>query len=280
MMAAVALLLVAGLYAATNNSIFGYHPKASEPAARPAMADAHTDELSIDSILFHAREGLTPRQQARLNGLETNLQTAGTEDKLHLNHQLARYWKDSVRLFEPYAWYTAEAARLENSEKSLTFAAHLFLNNLKVEENPALKHWKGHQALDLFERSLKVNPANDSATVGLGAVYLFGGMSANPMEGIQKIRQVVEKDSTNTYAHMTLGHASILSGQLDKAIERFEKVVRLQPTNLEALLSLAEAHERHGNKAEAVTWYKQSLPYSNLPGLRQEVEQRIKALSN
>lgn len=276
----MALLLVAGLYAATSNTIFGYNPKTSTAAAAAAMApNAHADELSIDSILFHARERLTPAQQTRLNGLETKLQLADNEDKLHINHQLARYWKDSVRMFEPYAWYTAEAARLENSEKSLTFAAHLFLNNLKAEDNPALKHWKGHQALDLFERSLKLNPANDSTAVGLGAVYLFGDVSPNPMEGIQKIRQVVEKDSTNTYAHMTLGQASILSGQLDKAIERFRKVVQLQPNNLEALLSLAEAYERHGDNEQAVTWYKRSLPFANIPGLKQEVERRIESLS-
>jgi len=278
--AGIALLAVAGLYAATSNSIFGYHPKTSAPAAGAAMAaNAHTDELNIDSILLHARERLTPAQQTRLNSLETSLQQAGNEDKLHVNHQLARYWKDSVRMFEPYAWYTAEAARLENSEKSLTFAAHLFLNNLKVEDNPALKHWKGHQALDLFERSLKLNPANDSTAVGLGAVYLFGTVSPNPMEGIQKIRNVVEKDSTNTYAHMTLGQASVLSGQLDKAIERFSKVVRLQPSNLEALLSLAEAYERHGDNEQAVIWYKRSLPFANIPGLKQEVERRITSLS-
>ena len=229
-MAGAALLLVIGLYAATSNPIFGYHPKQSEPAAAmPATANAHSNELSIDSILFHAREGLTPRQQTRVNALEATLQQAGAEDKLHINHQLSQYWKDSIRMFEPYAWYTAEAARLENSEKSLTFAAHLFLNNLKAEDNPALKHWKGHQAKDLFERSLKINPANDSSAVGLGAVYLFGDVSPNPMEGIQKIREVVERDPTNVYAHMTLGQASVLSGQMDKAIERFTKVATMQP---------------------------------------------------
>ncbi len=279
-MAGAALLLVAGLYASTSNTIFGHHPKTSAAAASTAMsADAHAGELNIDSILLHARERLTPAQQTRLNGLETSLQTAGNEDKLHISHQLARYWRDSVRMFEPYAWYTAEAARLENSEKSLTFAAHLFLNNLKVEDNPALKHWKGHQALDLFERSLKLNPANDSTAVGLGAVYLFSNVSPNPMEGIQKIREVVEKDSTNTYAHMTLGQASVLSGQLDRAIERFSKVVRLQPDNLEALLSLAESYERHGDTEQAITWYKRSLPFAKIPGLKQEVEKRIASLS-
>ena len=49
--------------------------------------------------------------------------------------------------------------------------------------------------------------------VGLGACYLFGNISANPMEGIGKIREVVEKDSTNIYAQMILAKGSMMSGQ-------------------------------------------------------------------
>lgn len=275
--AGIVLLLTAGLYLATSPQIFG--TKEHAPAPRAPSAAAHQGELTIDTILLHARENLTQLQQNRLNSLNNSLKQAGTEEKVHLNHHLARYWKDSVRMFEPYAWYTAEAARLENSEKSLTFAAHLFLDDLKRESNPELKHWKAHQATDLFERSLKINPANDSSAVGLGAVSLFGGMSENPMEGIQRIRSVVDKDPNHVYALMTLGHASALSGQWDKAIERFNRVAGLQPQNLEAVLSLADAYERQGDRKNAIAWYRKSLTIQDIPGLKEEVENRIKTLS-
>lgn len=278
-MAGAAVLLVFGLYAATANTIFGNHPKVSATAA-PAMAAAtHTDELTIDSILLQVQGRLTPQQKARLNVLEERLKGAAPEEKRHLNHQLARIWHDSLKMWEPYAWYTAEAARLENSENSLTFAAHLFLNSLRTEENGGLKHWKAHQAQELFERALKIDGANDSAQVGLGATLLFGEIAATPMEGIQKIRDVIQRDSNNVYAQMTLGQASLLSGQVDKAIERFKKVAQLQPKNLEAILSLGEAYERTGNKQDAIMWYEKSLPLSTIPGLREEVESRIKELS-
>ena len=61
---------------------------------------------------------------------------------LKIYHQLAHFWADTAQIFEPYAWYEAEAARLENSEKTLTFAAHLFLQNLQGENDPALRKWK------------------------------------------------------------------------------------------------------------------------------------------
>ncbi|HVG41491.1 MAG TPA: tetratricopeptide repeat protein, partial [Chitinophagaceae bacterium] len=274
--AGIALLLTFSLYAVTQNNIFGVKQRTAAPKSATDHADhAH---LSFDTILHHAKEALKPEQVQRIAFLENSITRGDVPaQKLKVYHQLAHFWADTANQLLPYAWYTAEAARLENSEKSLTFAARLFLNNLKQQESPELKHWMAEQAKDLFDRSLTLNPGNDSAQVGLGATYLFGGLS-NPMEGISKIRTVVEKDSTNVYAQMTLGEASMISSQFDKAIERFAKVVRLQPNNLEANLLLAETYERTGKKVEAVTWYKKSAGLTEIPQLKEAVNQKINVL--
>jgi tetratricopeptide (TPR) repeat protein len=287
--AGIALASVIFLFFVTQGQIFGSKQEASTesheghnhaPGEDHAHAGAGSEAaISIDTILFHAKENLPAEQNARLNFLEKSISRGDVQNqKIHVYHQLAGFWRDTARMFEPFAWYTAEAARLENSEKSLTFAAHLFLNSLKEEGNPGLKSWKALQAKDLFERSLKVNPANDSSEISLGAVYLYGGIGS-PMEGIQKIRQVAEKDPKNIYAQITLGQASIVSGQLDKAIERFEKVLQLQPQNLEAIISLADVYERKGDKANAIVYYRKSLPLIGIPEMKEAVETRIAELS-
>lgn len=268
--AAVTVAMVIFVYATTVNGIFGNHLKKIDGESQLTAS-----VITIDSLLLHAKENLTPVQEARLNFLENSISRGDVAtQKLHVFHQLATFWRDSVRAFEPFGWYTAEAARLENSEKSLTFAAHLFLENLKGEENPSLKQWKALQAKDLFERSLKVGQHNDSSEVGLGAVLLYGGIGS-PMEGIQKIRKVADEHPDNIYAQMSLGHASAMSGQFEKAAERFENVIKLQPTNLEAGLSLADVYERSGDKIKAVKWYQESLQLIDIPGLKVEVERRI-----
>jgi tetratricopeptide (TPR) repeat protein len=271
--AVIALLLVIGLYAATQQQLFG-PPKIKVPRSEAAPQAG----IPVDSLLLHAKEGLNQEQLTRLELLEHSISRGDVKSqKMEIYHQLAHFWKDTARKFEPYAWYTAEAARLENSEKSLTFAAHLFLNNISNEERPELKQWVALQAKDLFERSLKLNPNNDSSKVGLGAVYLYGGIDM-PMKGIGMIREVADKDSTNVYAQMTLGQASLTSGQMDKAIDRFQRVVRLQPSNIEAVLLLAEINEQTGNKTEAIEWYKRSLPLLKNTAIKQEVEARIAEL--
>ncbi len=235
--------------------------------------------VTIDSILNLARKQLTPEQLVRITTLENSISRGAVkQQQLDIYHNLSHFWSDSVGIFEPYAWYEGEAARLENSEKSLNFAARLFLENLQFDEVAARRKWKALQAKDLFERSLKLNPDNDSARVGLGATYLFGGISDMPMEGILKIREVADRDSTHIYAQLTLAKGSLITGQYDKARERLMTVYRLQPGNVDAVLLLADVSERSGDKAEAIGWYRRSLELVKLPEALQAIRERIASL--
>ena len=259
--------------------LFYFGKTAANDNKNISFVQSGSTEINIDTILNHAKERLKPEQITWLGTLEKSVTRGDVKSQqLNIYHELAHFWKDSVRIFEPYAWYEAEAARLEYSEKSLTFAAHLFLDNLRGEENPQLKKWKALQAKDLFERSLKINTKNDSSLVGLGACFIFGNIADNPMEGILKIRQVVEKDSTNVFAQMVLGHGSVISGQYDKAIDRFEKAARLQPNNLEAIIMIAETYERKADKSSAITWYEKAVNLVNNPDLQKELKKRIEDL--
>ena len=275
--AGASFLLVIILFALTQNQLFGIPPHST--VVKQKNPETLTSSFSIDSLINSYKSSLPEQQTNRLNFLEHSISRGDVHDQqLHIYHQLAQFWKDTAKKFEAYAWYLAQGARLENSEKSLTFAARLFLDNLSNEEKPELKQWEALEAKDLFERSLKLNPQNDSSKVGLGATLLYGGI-AMPMEGIGLIREVADKDPSNIYAQMTLGQASMVSGQLDKAVGRFEAVLQKQPNNLEALLLLAEVYEQTGKKTEAIENYKKSLPLLNNPALKKEVETRIKELN-
>jgi Tfp pilus assembly protein PilF len=99
-----------------------------------------------------------------------------------------------------------------------------------------------------------------------------------PMEGILKIKEVADKDSTNMYAQLMLGLGDIRSQQYDKGIERLEKVVHHEPHNLQALFNLAETYERKGDKANAIKWYRQVQEHIDIPEVKREIENRINSL--
>jgi len=260
--------------------VFGrFVPEKEKLAKTENAAIPQTSSFSIDSARSSVEKNLTGQLNFALKNLEEKLKTAATPAaQLAAYHQLAHFWSEEFQFFELYAWNEALAARLENSEKSLTFAARLFLDNLQEDPDGPRRQWKALQAKDLYERSLKINPNNDSTKVGLGACYLFGNISTNPMEGIALIREVVQRDSTHVYAQLTLVKASILSGQFDKGITRLQTVIKVEPRNIEAHLLLADLYERTGEKKEAVKWYEKSLQLIEQPEIRQAIKDRIGAL--
>jgi tetratricopeptide (TPR) repeat protein len=244
--------------------------------AQPVSKEASID---INTILSASKAQLTNQQQVYLSQLESSVIRGDTRNQQGaIYRQLANFWKDSVHLLLPYAYYTGQAAELENSEKSLTFAAHFFLESLRQQNDPGLKRWMGTEAKKLFEKALLLNPGNDSLKIGLGSCYLFGNISENPMQGIQMIREVADRDPNNMYAQLTLGMGAMISGQLDRAIERLSVVIKAQPENLEVMVMLAEAYEQKGDNINAVKWYESSKKLIDNPDINSEIDKRIRLL--
>jgi tetratricopeptide (TPR) repeat protein len=248
--------------------------------AMPAAAMQQPDSiLNIKTILEASKQKLTPSQLTVISGLEGAVVRGDVKDQqVKVYRQMAAFWRDSAHLLLPYSYYTAEAAKLENSEKSLTFAAQFFLDNLRKQSEPSLKAWMGLQGKELFEKALALNPNNDSAKIGLGSCYLFGNISENPMQGIMLIREVTQKDSTNMYAQFMLGMGALISGQLDRAAERLEKVAKHEPGNLEAILALADVYERKEDHPNAIRWYESGKKLVDNPEFRNEIDKRISLL--
>lgn len=229
--------------------------------AAPAVQNAGAQGLDFPTMLGLAKKRLTPLQLEKVTQWENAVVRGNIKDQqIQTYKTLSRFWMDTVGAFVPYVKYMGEAAKLESSEKNLTFAAHLLLAELqKVEEEP-LKIWMAKEAKELFEKALELNPANDSTKVGLGSTYFFGAAENEPpMKGIGLIREVSEKNPDNAFAQYMLGVGSSVSGQWPKAIERFAKVAELEPDNLEVLLRLADINERTGDKATAKKWYQRLL---------------------
>jgi tetratricopeptide (TPR) repeat protein len=254
-----------------------------DAATKGAPDQAEVKTVGLQDILQPAEARLSPAQLSYVNRLKQSVVRGDVAtQQLFADRQLARFWKDSVAGgFLPYTYYTGEAAKLENSEKSLTFAARLNLEGLEGQDDAPLKKWMATNAKDLLQRALVINPNNDSAKVGLGASYIFGATVGDPtevMQGIQKILEVARRDSTNMYAQFMLGYGGVVSGQLDKAVERLTTVIRHEPNNVEAILLLAQAHQQKGDKAAAVKSYRTAEKLIANPEMLKAIEQQIQTL--
>ena len=233
--------------------------------------------------ITEAKQKLTASQVLTLGKLENSVTRGDVlNQQITANNQLANFWKDSARAFEPYIYYLSAAAKLDKSEKNLTFAAQLILDNLRGEQDAAKLDWKTEQAIELFEQAITLNPESDDLKIGLGSCYIYGkGRTGKPeetMKGIQQLLGVVRKDSLNMKAQLVLGVGGYVSGQYDKAIDRLTKVVKAEPNNLEAIAFLADAYANKGDKTEAIKWYTEMKKVANNPEYSKEIEERIKHL--
>lgn len=110
------------------------------------------------------------------------------------------------------------------------------------------------------------------------AVAIIQSGEGNPMQAIFALREVVEEDPTHRDAQFYLGQFSMLSGQFDKAVERFEIVLQHHGDDAAAAEGLAQARTQLGDKEGAIQGLQAFLtehpntPASNLQTLLAELQ--------
>ena len=272
------ILILSGLL--LFSVLYFFTPRFTAKEVPSSNQTAENQVVTTESILNTAKLALSESQKIALLSIESQLTNApNAKDSLKALKALSQFWADSAQKLAPYLYFTYSAALLENSEKSLTFAAQLLVDNLLTPDAPpAIQPWIAGNAKVLLEKALVINPKNDSAKINLGACYLFGNLSDNPMQGITKIKEVVDKDSTNAYGQFILALGGKKSGQYDKAIERFLTVIKIQPNHIEAMIHLAECYELTDQKDIAIEWYTKVSNSVNIPEAKEAISKRIQEL--
>jgi tetratricopeptide (TPR) repeat protein len=212
--------------------------------------------ITVESLTLDAENKLTAQQKEHLKHLTDELKMAANDtEKIAATTELIAFWGGEVKNDELAVWYVGQKAKLENSEKNLTFAANLILENcINNSEDFLKKGFKAKVAKELFEKALVLNPTKDSLKIGLGGCYMFGANPENPMEGISKVLGVLQKDSTNAYAQKMLGYGNMQNRQFDKALERFKKSYYYNAKDNSLVIDIALLCKQLGKTTEAKEW--------------------------
>jgi predicted Zn-dependent protease len=213
--------------------------------------------MTAESLMVAAEVNFTASQKEHFNHLKDDLSKATTDtSKTKIYEELIEFWGGDAKNDELAAFYYAEKAKLENSEKNLTFAANLILMNcLNDNTNSLKKGFKANLAKEMFEKALLKNPTNDSLNIGLGGSYMLGATTDNPMKGTLVLLEMVKKDSTNAYAQKMLGYGGLLTGQTEKAIERFIKSYTYNNKDQNLVIDIALLSKSIGKIEQANKWY-------------------------
>ncbi len=154
---------------------------------------------------------------------------------------IARFW-DVQKRPDLAAWFIESAARQDNSAEVWKKAGNRYYYAVQFISDKTEVPVLYQSAIRCFEKAVKLDPADTDSRIMMASCYVEG--SADPMKGIGMLREIEKTDSNNVKLNMSLAFFSVKSGQLDRAITRFNKVLRADSTFIEAYLHLADVYEQ------------------------------------
>ena len=212
--------------------------------------------FQFDSALEKAKEKIPTSDRREIIDLEDSVKSSsGNENDVALYRQftqLALKW-DMLHYPGIAAHYYEDKASLESKDSSivtLTYVADRYLLAFRNSIDSLERKFCIEKAISIYEKIVIEAPGNLNAKANLGMCYAEG--TSDPMKGITLLREVVSVDNKNEIAQLNLGLLSVKSGQYEKAIERFETVLRINSKNIDVYLYLANVYSQLGNSKNAI----------------------------
>ena len=99
---------------------------------------------------------------------------------------------------------------------------------------------------DAENQNVAVEGVNENVEMQIAEGISSVLQSQAPMQGIMMLRQVLEKEPGNVKANLALAVFSVVSGQYEKALNRFQLVLGAEQKDESAVKFLAQIYAREG----------------------------------
>jgi tetratricopeptide (TPR) repeat protein len=253
--------------------------KPKESAKQAAVAGQATNEvqLTIEDASATAKNLVSNATAKEITALETAYQRADSEEKITLAKQLADKWND-VEQPVPSALYLELVSNKVSTLKNWLATGGRSLQAFDGTRDTLIQSVMLQKANSAFTKALKLDQNSNDAKTGLG-ITIVNGMGA-PMEGIKMLMDVVEKDPKNLRANMNLGMFANKSGQFDKAITRFNFIIKEIKVTPDAYLHLAFAYENLEQNKEAIDAYLNAKKLAANATLSNFIDKKVAELKN
>ncbi|MCX7743064.1 MAG: tetratricopeptide repeat protein [Flavobacteriales bacterium] len=252
----------------------------TEPASKIREQQAEKAKEDIHQQIDQVKKELSGIDVARLNGFETMFSISQGSIKIQYLDSIIRFWDKQMRPAIA-AIYAEDKAMLTQDKEDWLEAGNRYLQMasfLKGED----KQWAYTRGKTVFETILKSDPENADAKIGLGVCLVESGQGS-PMEGIGLLRDVVDKDPTNTRAILQLGHFSVISGQFQKALDRYRQALAIDPKLDETYFFIGDTYAKMGETDSALIFLNKYKELQQEQAVKDQIDlymQEIKIKSN
>lgn len=181
--------------------------------------------------------------------------------------------------------YEALAVILINQDK-ISEAVQIIAEWLKINPNAVMAYTNLSRCL---MRQGKIPEAEEAqakaATLGwrqaAGLKPQAEPAAVDNLEKIQRFKKVIELDPADVLGYFSLGNAYLDAYKKDLARQTFEKAVQVDPEHSSSYYGLGQAWEALGNKEKAVEIYKQGIAVADKKGdmmTQRKMEARLRTL--
>lgn len=270
--------IVAGILVFTCTALVGllswkgFNTNTKQLSPKETKAKFKSDFVSIIS---KAKENLTDLEQAFLTEQDQLASGQDTLVSFPATKYLINFW-DSLERFDISGFYYKTLYNKTGTEFNLMNASQRFYEQAKMVADSNAKEYYLKESKQGFEKVLEMNPKNLDAKVGKALCIVED--RRNVMIGVPILKEVVAEDSTNLMAWYSLGMLQIESGQLQKALISFEKLVSLQPFNGEFYFYLADVQQKIGNMEKAVLNYEKAKMLAPNEQTEQAIDDILKGI--
>jgi len=202
---------------------------------------------------------LSAEQKKELDNLNAVLEKANnSKEKLDVLNKLSAFWKTLKSPVDVARTLESMAEVNNTADAWITAGEEYYRATQFVEDNTQALVYQN--AIAMFDKALKLDTANEKAKIKKGVCIVELGTA--PMDGIKLLREVAEKNPKNIEAQLNLGFFSIRSNQYDKALERFENILKIDTNYSDAYIYSANTYEMMGDTVKAVLNYEHYIKTS------------------
>jgi tetratricopeptide (TPR) repeat protein len=240
----------------------------SEPgSASAAKPIARSKRQALDVYLKLALNNLEPELRKNYEALSAKKES----------DSLVVFW-DKLKRPDLAAYFTESTAEKTDSAFTWYKAGNRYYYSIPFVKDETELPLLYQRATACFENSLRKDSSNTDAKIMMAACMVEG--SEDPMQGISLLRSIEQKESNNVKLQMTFALFSVKSGQLDKAVLRFNKVLQIDSTAIEVYLHLADAYEKLGQPEQSLKMLENYQSKTNDPMVKLEIGKYIEQLRN
>lgn len=210
------------------------------------------EATSVQNLLLDARQSLTAEQSALLDDVVQQVRDAedDSDAQVQAYKQLSSYWY-SIGKPAIAGHYAEEVAKRDSTANSWAIAGTTYTLALKEESNERVTSWASNRARSAFENAITMEPDVVDHRINLALTYVEQPLSDNPMKGILMLRQLLEANPQEVKVINQLARLGLRTNQVDKAVNRLETAIAIEPQNRTTICLLAQAYKAAGRQEES-----------------------------